>query len=99
MEFSEWAYYTTKHVNVDDSNGVFQLSINRNDESKITYIGYGRLRTELLKYILGDSCRSPSLYFRYKKIENEEEAKQTAEELMQQFIDKYEKLPKCNQVT
>ena len=97
MVFFDWVYYTTKHVKVDDSYGVYQLSINKNDESKITYIGHGRLRTELLKYILGDPCRSPSLYFRYEKVRNEEEAEKKAEELLQQFIDSYGRPPKCNQ--
>jgi len=97
MVFSDWAYYTTRHVRVDDVYGVYQLSTSRKDEAQITYIGYGRLRSELLEYILGDPCRSPSMYFRYEKTHSEEEAEKRAEELLREFEERYGRLPKCNQ--
>lgn len=95
--FSDWAYYTTRHVEVEDVYGVYQLSISRKDESHITYIGWGRLRSELLEHILGDPCRSPSMYFRYEKASGEEEAERRAGELLREFEERYGRPPKCNE--
>jgi len=94
--FSDWAYYTKKHVNVDDVYGVYQLSMSRKDESHITYVGHGKLRGELLKFILGDKCKSPSMYFRYERTDNELKAEELKKVLLREYKEKYGRLPKCN---
>ena len=99
MVFSEWAFYTKKHVEVNDVYGVYQLSISRKDESEITYIGHGKLRNELLKYILGDKFRSLSIYFRYKITYDDEKAEELKNILLREYKEKYGQLPKCNSDT
>jgi len=99
MVFSDWAFYTKKYVEVDDVYGVYQLSISRKDESQITYIGNGKLRSELLKYILGDKCRSPSIYFRYKITYDDEKAEELKKILLRKYEERYGRLPKCNSDT
>ena len=96
MVFSDWAFYTKKYVEVDDVYGVYQLSISRKDESQITYIGNGKLRSELLTYILGDKCRSPSIYFRYEITYDDEKAEELKNVLLREYKERYGRLPKCN---
>ena len=96
MVFSRWAFYVKRNITVEDVSGVYELSNSRSDESEITYIGRGKLRTELLRYEIGDSCKSPSMYFRYEKTESDEGAQQREKALLQEFENKYGRLPKCN---
>ena len=96
MVFSDWAFYTKKYVEVEDVYGVYQLSMSRKEKSQITYIGYGRLRSELLKYILGDKCRSPSIYFRYEITHDNEKAEELKNVLLYEYKERYGRLPKCN---
>jgi hypothetical protein len=96
IDFTDWAFYTKKYVKMSDIMGVYQLTINVTDQSQITYIGHGNIRSELLKFILGDKCKSPSMFFRYLITDDEEKAKRMKNLLLKDFQNKYGKLPRCN---
>ena len=96
MVFSDWRYFTKKYIEVDDVYGVYQLSTDKKEKSHIRYIGYGRLRSDLMKYVLGDRCKSPSMYFRYEITHDEEQAEKKAELLLRDYKESYGRLPKCN---
>ena len=49
-----------------------------------------------LKFILGDKCKSPSMYFRYEITNNEGNAKELKNVLLLEFKEKHGRLPKCN---
>lgn len=98
MVFSNWAVYIEENVKkVDDVFGVYQLSNSKTVESQIRYIGRGKLRTELLRYVHGDECKSPSVYFRYEKTYSDERAQERERALLREFQRKYGRLPECNQ--
>ena len=97
MSFTSWQVYIESNVKkVDDVIGVYELSNSKTDMSAITYIGRGKLRTELLRY-LKEPCTGPSTYFRYEVLNSDERAQQRERALLKEFEDKYKRLPKCNQ--
>ena len=97
MSFTQWKMYITSNVaTVKDVFGVYELSDSSTDLSKITYIGRGRVLTELKKY-LNESCTKEALYFRYEQTSSDERAKERERALLREFKDKYGRLPKCNE--
>ena len=97
MSFTEWKVYIEANItSVEDVFGVFELSNSKTDLSQITYIGRGRILDELKRY-LHEPCTSPSVYFRYEATYSDERAKERERALLQEFKDKYGRLPKCNE--
>ena len=96
MSFSEWKVYINKNVDeVPDVFGVYETSDNKTDLSQITYIGRGRILTELKKYH-DDPCIGPSTYFRYEQTSSDERAQERERALLREFEEKYGHLPRCN---
>ena len=96
MAFTNWEIYTQANVKkVSDVFGVFETSNSKTDFCKITYIGRGRIRTELMRY-LKDSCIGPSTYFRYEQTSSDERAQERERALLREFEEKCDRLPKCN---
>ena len=96
MTFTSWKAYIEANVDkVPDVFGVFETSNSTTDFCNITYIGRGRIRTELKRY-LKDSCIGPSIYFRYEQTSSDERARERERALLTEFEEKCGRLPKCN---
>ena len=97
MAFSYWKVYLKLNIkDVGDVIGVYELSNSSWDMSKMKYIGHGKLRTELLRY-LKEPYTSTSTYFRYEALYSNQRAQERERALLREFKKKYGRLPECNE--
>jgi len=97
VTFTEWKIYIEANVtSVENVYGVYELSNSKTDLSKITYIGRGKIRDELMRY-LDEPCTKSSVYFRYEQTSSDERAQERERALLREFKEKYGRLPKCNE--
>ena len=97
MTFTKWEIYKKPNVGlVENVYGVFELSRSMTDMSRMTYIGRGKLRDELWRY-LNEPCTGSSLFFRYEQTSSDERAQERERALLREFKEKYGSLPECNE--
>ena len=94
MSLSDWYTYNhsiTKYC--PDDLSVYELV----DEEKITlYYGYGKIRTKLLEHL--KKKEFPLVrYFRFEKLETEEECVLRERQLLQDYQEKFDILPLYNE--
>jgi hypothetical protein len=94
MGLSEWRIYNRSVIEYcPDELGVYELV----DEEKITlYYGYGKIRTKLLEHL--KKKEFPLVrYFRFEKLETEEECILREQQLLQNYQEKFGILPLYNE--
>ena len=98
LTFTVWqSYMPTTIQEVHDVIGVYELSDSKLDPSQITYIGSGKLRTELKKY-LRETCTGFSIYFRYETFNSFRLAQEKERFLLCEFKENFGRLPRCNRL-
>mgnify|MGYP006910663195 CR=1 FL=1 len=73
---------------------VFELG---DSARNVIYIGRGRIRGELRRYKRSkDSCKMQARAFRYEQMPSDVRARQRERALLNEYVEKHGKLPRCN---